>query len=67
MQLGLENVGLGTDERGRVPVNERFQTNVPSIYAIGDCIAGPMLAHKAEVSQLVALLLPQLALFHCTG
>jgi dihydrolipoamide dehydrogenase len=48
--LGLENVGLKTDERGRVPVNEQFQTAVPSIYAIGDVIAGPMLAHKAEVT-----------------
>ncbi|VDM55764.1 unnamed protein product [Angiostrongylus costaricensis] len=46
--LGLESVSINLDERGRVPVNERFQTKVPSIYAIGDCIAGPMLAHKAE-------------------
>ncbi|RCN24312.1 putative dihydrolipoyl dehydrogenase 3, partial [Ancylostoma caninum] len=46
--LGLENVSIPLDEKGRVPVNERFQTKVPSIYAIGDCIAGPMLAHKAE-------------------
>ncbi|VDO38661.1 unnamed protein product [Haemonchus placei] len=46
--LGAENVGIQLDEKGRVPVNERFQTKVPSIYAIGDCIAGPMLAHKAE-------------------
>jgi dihydrolipoamide dehydrogenase len=44
--LGLENVGIKLDERGRVPVNERFQTSVPSIYAIGDAIQGPMLAHK---------------------
>lgn len=33
---------------GRIPVNERFQTSVPSIFAIGDVIQGPMLAHKAE-------------------
>ncbi|KAJ1370682.1 Dihydrolipoyl dehydrogenase, mitochondrial [Parelaphostrongylus tenuis] len=46
--LGLESVSIDLDEKGRVPVNERFQTKVPSIYAIGDCIAGPMLAHKAE-------------------
>ncbi|KAK6752608.1 hypothetical protein RB195_003805 [Necator americanus] len=46
--LGVENVNITLDEKGRVPVNERFQTKVPSIYAIGDCIAGPMLAHKAE-------------------
>lgn len=46
--LGLENVGIALDERGRVDVNDRFQTSVPNIYAIGDCIKGPMLAHKAE-------------------
>ncbi len=46
--LGLDNVGLAVDERGRIPVNERFETGVPGIYAIGDVIAGPMLAHKAE-------------------
>jgi len=41
-------VGVKVDERGRVPVDHHFRTNVPSIYAIGDCIPGPMLAHKAE-------------------
>ncbi|KAH9286087.1 Dihydrolipoyl dehydrogenase, mitochondrial [Echinococcus granulosus] len=46
--LGLENVGIECDKYGRVPVNNRFQTNVPNIYAIGDVIEGPMLAHKAE-------------------
>jgi dihydrolipoamide dehydrogenase len=46
--LGLENVGLTTDERGCIPVNAHYQTAVPSIFAIGDVIAGPMLAHKAE-------------------
>lgn len=46
--LGLESVGLKADERGRIPVNAHWQTAVPSIYAIGDVIAGPMLAHKAE-------------------
>jgi dihydrolipoamide dehydrogenase len=53
--LGLENVNLKLDERGRVPVNERFQTAVPSIYAIGDVIAGPMLAHKAEDEGILAV------------
>ncbi|KAK2180248.1 hypothetical protein NP493_452g03009 [Ridgeia piscesae] len=48
INLGLDSVGISTDDRGRVPVNNRFQTSVPNIYAIGDCIAGPMLAHKAE-------------------
>ncbi|XP_002740267.1 dihydrolipoyl dehydrogenase, mitochondrial-like [Saccoglossus kowalevskii] len=46
--LGLEEIGIETDNRGRIPVNGRFQTSVPSIFAIGDCIQGPMLAHKAE-------------------
>ncbi|VDP01447.1 unnamed protein product, partial [Soboliphyme baturini] len=48
VNLGLENVNIQLDSRGRIPVKERFQTTVPNIYAIGDCIPGPMLAHKAE-------------------
>ena len=46
--LGLEEVGVGKDNKGRVTVDAGFVTNVPGIYAIGDVIAGPMLAHKAE-------------------
>ncbi|MEX2534314.1 MAG: dihydrolipoyl dehydrogenase [Trueperaceae bacterium] len=46
--LGLDSVGVELDERGRVKVDGRFATNVDGIYAIGDVIAGPMLAHKAE-------------------
>lgn len=46
--LGLDRVGVACDERGRVVVNERFETSVAGIFAIGDVIAGPMLAHKAE-------------------
>ena len=46
--LGLETVGISLDERRRVRVDGHWRTNVPSIYAIGDVIAGPMLAHKAE-------------------
>jgi dihydrolipoamide dehydrogenase len=46
--LGLEELGVARDGRGRVQVDERFQTNIPGIYAIGDLIQGPMLAHKAE-------------------
>lgn len=46
--LGLEDVGVQKDNRGRVMVDEHFQSNVPGIYAIGDVIVGPMLAHKAE-------------------
>jgi dihydrolipoamide dehydrogenase len=46
--LGLEDAGVALDPRKRVVVDQHFQTNVPGIYAIGDAIAGPMLAHKAE-------------------
>merc|ERR1711991_924442 len=46
--LGLEDVGVATDERGMVLTDGMFKTNVDSIYAIGDIIDGPMLAHKAE-------------------
>jgi dihydrolipoamide dehydrogenase len=46
--LGLEVAGVRTDPRGRIEVNDQFQTNVAGIYAIGDVIRGPMLAHKAE-------------------
>ncbi|MBN9543656.1 MAG: dihydrolipoyl dehydrogenase [Alphaproteobacteria bacterium] len=46
--LGLEKVGVKLDERGRVVTDHHFRTNVPNIYAIGDVITGPMLAHKAE-------------------
>ena len=46
--LGLENVGIPTDDRGRVEVDAHLQTNVPGVYAIGDVIKGAMLAHKAE-------------------
>lgn len=46
--LGLENIGVKLDERGRIEVNEHLETNIPGIYAIGDVIKGAMLAHKAE-------------------
>jgi dihydrolipoamide dehydrogenase len=46
--LGLEAAGVALDERGRVKTDAHFATNVPGIWAIGDAIAGPMLAHKAE-------------------
>lgn len=46
--LGLENVGISTDERGRIEVNEHLETSQPGIYAIGDVVKGAMLAHKAE-------------------
>ncbi|MGC8774578.1 MAG: dihydrolipoyl dehydrogenase [Chlorobaculum sp.] len=47
-QLDLETVGLQTDERGFIPVNAQCATAAPGIYAIGDVVRGPMLAHKAE-------------------
>ena len=46
--LGLEQLGIRLDKRGRIEVDPHFVTNAPGIYAIGDVIAGPMLAHKAE-------------------
>ncbi|MDR6953882.1 dihydrolipoamide dehydrogenase [Ancylobacter sp. 3268] len=46
--LGLEALGVEKDKRGRVVTDHYFRTNVPGIFAIGDAIAGPMLAHKAE-------------------
>ncbi len=46
--LGLENVGIATDDRGRIEVSDHLQTSVPNIYAIGDVVRGAMLAHKAE-------------------
>jgi len=46
--LGLENAGVQKDDKGRILVDSHFATNVTGIYAIGDVIAGPMLAHKAE-------------------
>jgi dihydrolipoamide dehydrogenase len=47
-ELGLEQLGIALDERGRIPVDERFATRAAGVYAIGDVIRGPMLAHKAE-------------------
>ena len=46
--LGLDKAGVAIDERGRIITDEKLQTNVPGIYAIGDVIKGAMLAHKAE-------------------
>ena len=47
-KLNLENLGIAIDKKGRIKVNNKFQTNISNIYAIGDVIDGPMLAHKAE-------------------
>jgi dihydrolipoamide dehydrogenase len=46
--LGLEALGVETGPRGTVKTDAHWQTNIPGLYAIGDCVAGPMLAHKAE-------------------
>ena len=46
--LGLDELGVKLDNKRRIVVDQRYQTSVPGIYAIGDVIAGPMLAHKAE-------------------
>jgi dihydrolipoamide dehydrogenase len=53
--LGLEALGVGIDNRGVIQVDDRFQTSVPGIFAIGDCVPGPMLAHKAEEDGIVCV------------
>ena len=46
--LGLSELGVETDDRGRINIDHKFRTNIDGIYAIGDVVKGPMLAHKAE-------------------
>ena len=53
--LGAREAGVELDEKGRVRVNERYETRVPGIFAIGDVTAGPMLAHKAEEEGIAAV------------
>lgn len=53
--LGLETVGLSTDKMGRITINDHFETAVPGIYASGDIVDGPMLAHKAEEEGVAAV------------
>ena len=53
--IGLEEAGIELDDRGRIPVDEDFETAVPGIFAIGDVIEGPMLAHKAEEDGVAAV------------
>lgn len=53
--LGLEDVGVKVDQHGRVLINDLFQTTIPSIFAVGDLVEGPMLAHKASEEALVAV------------
>jgi dihydrolipoamide dehydrogenase len=52
--LGLDALGVTMTERGQIATNAQWQTNIPGIYAIGDAIAGPMLAHKAEDEGMAA-------------
>ena len=52
--LGLQELGITVD-RGRIKVKETLETSVPGIYAIGDCVAGPMLAHKASYDAVTAV------------
>jgi dihydrolipoamide dehydrogenase len=54
--LGLEEAGVDVDERtGQVKIDEQYRTSVPSVYAIGDLVAGPMLAHKASAEGIAAV------------
>ena len=58
-KLNLEKIGVNLDKKGKIIVNKNFETNVENVYAIGDVIDGPMLAHKAEeegiaVAELIA-------------
>ena len=53
--LGLEAIGIQPDRRGEIPVSDNFATAVPGVYAIGDCIPGPKLAHKASHDALACV------------
>jgi len=53
--LGLKELGVAMDNRGVIQVDEDFKTSVDGIYAIGDCVPGPMLAHKAEEDGVIAV------------
>lgn len=53
--LGLENIGLETDDKGRLVIDQEYRTKLPHIRVIGDCTFGPMLAHKAEEEAVAAI------------
>jgi dihydrolipoamide dehydrogenase len=53
--LGLEEVNIAMDKNNRININDHFQTNIPNIYAVGDVVSGPMLAHKAEEEAVAAV------------
>jgi dihydrolipoamide dehydrogenase len=61
--IGLEELGIEMDRIGRIKVDDHFKTKIPSIFAIGDCIDGPMLAHKAEEEGSFVVLLSFLLSF----
>lgn len=54
-KLGVKEAGIKTDDRGRIEIDSHFKTNVDGIYAIGDVVKGPMLAHKAEEDGVAAV------------
>ena len=53
--LGIEKLGINCDKRGFISIDDDFETSVPGIFAIGDCVPGPMLAHKAEEDGIAAV------------
>ena len=53
--LGLENIGIETDDKGRLVIDSEYRTKIPHIRVIGDCTFGPMLAHKAEEEGVAAV------------
>lgn len=54
-KLTLENAGVKTDNRGFIQIDENYQTNVKGVYAVGDCVPGPMLAHKGSEEGVAAV------------
>lgn len=53
--LKAKELGIKIDNKGRIEINKHFQTNIPNVYAIGDVVQGPMLAHKAEEEGIAAV------------
>jgi dihydrolipoamide dehydrogenase len=53
--LNLDKIGLAANEKGRIDINDHFETRVKGVYAVGDCVQGPMLAHKAEEEGIAAV------------
>jgi dihydrolipoamide dehydrogenase len=53
--LKLETIGLSANDKGRIDINDHFETKTKGVYAVGDCVQGPMLAHKAEEEGIAAV------------